>query len=289
MGGKSMGINKVGVLGAGTMGAGIAQVSAEAGLAVVLVDIDASIVEKAMKGIVKSWTKAVEKGKLDEAVMSQRVALIQTKSDVSAFADCDVVIEAIVENMDVKKKVFAQLDEICKPEAILSSNTSALSITEIATATRRADKVIGMHFFNPVPVMKLVEVIPGSEATDAATEDIMELCRKIGKEPVKAKEFPGFIVNRLLVPYLNEAAFAYQDGVATVEEIDKAMRLGANMPIGPLALCDMVGLDVLLSVCEYYWREFGDSKYRPSLAFKQKVRAGHLGIKTGKGFYDYSK
>jgi len=284
-----MGINKVGVLGAGTMGAGIAQVSAEAGLAVVLVDIDASIVEKAMKGIVKSWTKAVEKGKLDEAVMSQRVALIQTKSDVSAFADCDVVIEAIVENMDVKKKVFAQLDEICKPEAILSSNTSALSITEIATATRRADKVIGMHFFNPVPVMKLVEVIPGSEATDAATEDIMELCRKIGKEPVKAKEFPGFIVNRLLVPYLNEAAFAYQDGVATVEEIDKAMRLGANMPIGPLALCDMVGLDVLLSVCEYYWREFGDSKYRPSLAFKQKVRAGHLGIKTGKGFYDYSK
>lgn len=164
-----------------------------------------------------------------------------------------------------------------------------MSITEIATATRRADKVIGMHFFNPVPVMKLVEVIPGSEASEEAVEKVMELCRQIGKEPVKAKEFPGFIVNRLLVPYLNEAAFAFQEGVATAEEIDKAMKLGANMPIGPLALCDMVGIDVLLSVCEYYWREFGDSKYRPSLALKQKVRAGHLGIKTGKGFYTYEK
>jgi len=284
-----MEINKVGVLGAGTMGAGIVQVCAEAGLNVVLVDIDTSIIEKAMNGINKSWQKAVEKGKLDEAVKSQRTALVTTGNTLSEFVDCDVVIEAIVENMDVKKNVFRQLDEICKPDTILSSNTSALSITEIAASTKRADKVIGMHFFNPVPVMKLVEVIPGSEATDAAVEAIMELCRKIGKEPVKAKEFPGFIVNRLLVPYLNEAAFAYQDGVGTVEEIDKAMKLGANMPIGPLALCDMVGIDVLLSVCEYYWREFGDSKYRPSLALKQKVRAGHLGIKTGRGFYDYSK
>ncbi|HWQ74070.1 MAG TPA: 3-hydroxyacyl-CoA dehydrogenase NAD-binding domain-containing protein [Syntrophomonas sp.] len=284
-----MGINKVGVLGAGTMGAGIAQVSAEAGLSVVLGDVDASIVAKAMKGIMKSWQKAVEKGKLDETAKAQRVALIKTTSSMSEFSDCDVVIEAIVENMDIKKKVFSQLDEICKPDTILSSNTSALSITEIATATRRADKVVGMHFFNPVPVMKLVEVIPGSEATDAAVDTIMELCRKIGKEPVKAKECPGFIVNRILVPYLNEAAFAYQDGVGTVEEIDKAMKLGANMPIGPLALCDMVGIDVLLSVCDYYWREFGDSKYRPSLALKQKFRAGHLGIKSGRGFYDYKK
>ncbi|MEN6391555.1 MAG: 3-hydroxyacyl-CoA dehydrogenase NAD-binding domain-containing protein [Syntrophomonas sp.] len=284
-----MEIKKVGVLGAGTMGAGIAQVSAEAGLSVVLVDLDASIIEKAVKGITKSWQKAVEKGKLDEAAKAQRTASIKTGTSISEFADCDVVIEAIVENMDVKKKVFGQLDETCKPDAILSSNTSALSITEIATATKRADKVVGMHFFNPVPVMKLVEVIPGSEATDAAVDTIMELCRRIGKEPVKARECPGFIVNRLLVPYLNEAAFAYQDGVATVEEIDKAMKLGANMPIGPLALCDMVGIDVLLSVCEYYWREFGDSKYRPSLALKQKVRAGHLGIKSGRGFYNYSK
>lgn len=284
-----MQINKVGVLGAGTMGAGIAQVCAEAGLAVVLVDVDEAVIEKAVKGINKAWQKALEKGKLDEAAISKLAANLAVGANLSKFADCDVVIEAIVENMDVKKKVFAQLDEICKPEAILSSNTSALSITEIATATKRADKVVGMHFFNPVPVMKLVEVIPGSEATVQATDTIMELCKTIGKEPVKAKESPGFIVNRLLVPYLNEAAFAYQDGVATAEEIDKAMKLGANMPIGPLALCDMVGIDVLLSVCDYYWREFGDSKYRPSLALKQKVRAGHLGIKSGKGFYDYRK
>lgn len=284
-----MQINKVGVLGAGTMGAGIAQICAEAGLGVILVDVDAAVIEKAVKGINKAWQKALEKGKLDEAAIAKRAANLAVSTEMAQFADCDVVIEAIVENMDVKKKVFSQLDQICKPETILSSNTSALSITEIATATKRADKVVGMHFFNPVPVMKLVEVIPGSEATDESTNAIMELCQTIGKEPVKAKESPGFIVNRLLVPYLNEAAFAYQDGVATAEEIDKAMKLGANMPIGPLALCDMVGIDVLLSVCEYYWREFGDSKYRPSLALKQKVRAGHLGIKSGRGFYDYKK
>lgn len=284
-----MDVNKVGVLGAGTMGAGIAQISAEAGLSVVLVDVDAAILEKAVKGIEKAWQKAIEKGKLDEAAKAKRKALISTSNMLSDLADCDVVIEAIVENIEVKKNVFRQLDEVCKPETILSSNTSALSITEIATATKRAKQVVGMHFFNPVPAMKLVEVIPGTEATDAAAETIIELCRKIGKEPVKAKEFPGFIVNRILVPYLNEAAFAYQDGVATAEEIDKAMKLGAGMPMGPLALCDMIGIDVLLMVCEYYWREFGDSKYRPSLALRQKVRAGHLGIKTGRGFYDYSK
>ncbi len=284
-----MEIKKVGVLGAGTMGAGIAQVCVEAGLNAVLVDVDQAMISKAVKGIDKAWQKAVEKGKLDEAGKADRLALISTGVSNFDFSECDVIIEAIVENMEIKKKVFRELDEICRPETILSSNTSALSITEIATATNRADKVVGMHFFNPVPVMKLVEVIPGAEATDASVNTIMELCVKIGKEPVRAKECPGFIVNRLLVPYLNEAAFAYQDGVATVEEIDKAMKLGANMPIGPLALCDMVGIDVLLNVCEYYWREFGDSKYRPSLALKQKVRAGHLGMKSGRGFYDYSK
>lgn len=284
-----MEITKVGILGAGTMGAGIAQVSAEASLSVVLVDIDAIAVSNAMKSITKAWQKAEEKGKIDKATKEQRLDSVKYGTEMSDLADCDVVIEAIIENINIKKKVFKQLDEICKRDAILSSNTSALSITEIGTATQRTDRVVGMHFFNPVTMMKLVEVIPGSDATDAAVETIMGLCRKIGKEPVRAKEFPGFIVNRLLVPYLNEAAFAYQDGVATVEEIDQAMKLGANMPIGPLALCDMVGLDVLLSVCEYYWKEFGDSKYRPSLALKQKVRAGHLGIKSGRGFYNYSK
>lgn len=245
-----MEIKKVGVLGAGTMGAGIAQVCAEAGLSVMLVDVDQVIVSKAVKSIEKAWQKAVEKGKLDEQGKAGRLALLSSGVSNFDFSDCDVVIEAIVENMDIKKKVFRELDEICKPHAILSSNTSALSITEIATATGRAGKVVGMHFFNPVPVMKLVEVIPGAETTDEAVETIMNLCVTIGKEPVRAKESPGFIVNRLLVPYLNEAAFAYQDGVATAEEIDKAMKLGANMPIGPLALCDMVGIDVLLNVCE---------------------------------------
>lgn len=284
-----MEIKKVGVLGAGTMGAGIAQIAAEAGLKVVLVDVSHTILEKAVKGIIQSWQKAVEKGKISADERDERVALLFTHKTVAEFADCDIVIEAIAENIEIKKNVFGQLDETCKAETILASNTSALSITEIAAATKRADKVAGMHFFNPVPVMKLVEVIPGSETSDQTVDAIIELCRRMGKEPVKAKESPGFIVNRILVPYLNEAAFAYQDGVATVEEIDKAMKLGANMPIGPLALCDMVGIDVILSVCEYYWQEFGDSKYRPSLAFRQKVRAGHLGVKSGRGFYDYSK
>ncbi len=284
-----MDINKVGVLGAGTMGAGIAQVGIEAGFPVVLIDIESTVLAKAVKGLDKAWQKAVDKGKLTEEGKHKWQSLLTTSGDLKDFADCDVVIEAIVENMDIKKKVFQQLDDICPAHTILASNTSALSITEIASSTKRADKIVGMHFFNPVPVMKLVEVIPGAETTDEAAAAVMELCFKIKKEPVKAKEVPGFIVNRLLVPYLNEAAFAYQEGVASAEEIDKAMKLGANMPIGPLALCDMVGIDVLLSVCEYYWREFGDSKYRPSLALKSKCRAGHLGIKTGKGFYDYTK
>ncbi len=284
-----MEVKKVGVLGAGTMGAGIAQVSIEAGFPVVLVDIESAVLEKAVKGLDKVWQKAVDKGKLTEEGKQKWQALLTTSGELKEFADCDIVIEAIVENMDIKKKVFQQLDDICPQHTILASNTSALSITEIASSTKRADKIVGMHFFNPVPVMKLVEVIPGAETTDEATAAVMELCIQIKKEPVKAKEVPGFIVNRLLVPYLNEAAFAYQEGVASAEEIDKAMKLGANMPIGPLALCDMVGIDVLLSVCEYYWREFGDSKYRPSLALKSKCRAGHLGIKTGKGFYDYTK
>lgn len=284
-----MEIKKIGVLGAGTMGAGIAQVSIEAGFPVVLVDIEAEVLNKAVKGLDKAWQKAVDKGKLAADDKEKWQGFLSTGTDLQGFSECDVVIEAIVEKIEIKKKVFGQLDSICPAHTILASNTSALSITEIASATKRADKIVGMHFFNPVPVMKLVEVIPGAESSEEAVETVMELCRKIKKEAVRAKEVPGFIVNRLLVPYLNEAAFAYQEGVASAEEIDKAMKLGANMPIGPLALCDMVGIDVLLSVCEYYWREFGDSKYRPALALKSKCRAGHLGMKTGKGFYDYTK
>lgn len=282
-----MNISKIGVLGAGTMGAGIAQVSVEAGFNVILVDIVPPVIEKATKSMNKSWSKAVEKGKKTAEDIAKYSALLTTGTNIKDFQDCDIVIEAIIENMDLKKKVFKELDEILPPDAILASNTSALSITEIAAATSRPDKMVGMHFFNPVPAMKLVEVIPGAMTSDTVVDATMDLAVKISKEPVKAKESPGFIVNRILVPYMNEAAIAFQEGIASAAEIDKAMKLGAGMPMGPLALADLIGIDVVLMVCEYFWAEFGDSKYRPSLAFKQKVRAGHLGMKTGKGFYDY--
>ncbi|MGI6515067.1 MAG: 3-hydroxybutyryl-CoA dehydrogenase [Syntrophomonadaceae bacterium] len=283
-----MDIKKIGVLGAGIMGSGIAQICAEAGYEVVLVDIAEAFVNKGFQGIVKNWTKAVEKGKRTAEDLEKFKALITTSLDNKDFKDCDVVIEAIVENIDVKKKVFKELGEICKDSAVLATNTSALSITEIGTASGRPQSVVGMHFFNPVPAMKLVEVIPGAETSEETVAIVTELAVRIGKEPVRAKETPGFIVNRLLVPYMNEAAMLYQEGIPA-EEIDKAMKLGANMPMGPLALADLVGLDTLLMICDYYWREFGDSKYRASLALRNKVRAGHLGRKTGKGFYDYTK
>ncbi|MGI5920641.1 MAG: 3-hydroxyacyl-CoA dehydrogenase family protein [Syntrophomonadaceae bacterium] len=283
-----MSISKIGVLGAGTMGAGIAQVSIEAGYSVVLIDVVEAVLDKAVKSMNKSWSKAVEKGKRTTADVEGFTALLSTGTDINAFKDCDIVIEAIIENIDLKKKVFKDLSEICPPSTILASNTSALSITEIAAVTNRPDKVVGMHFFNPVPAMKLVEVIPGAVTSDDTVAQTMELAVKIGKEPVKTKESPGFIVNRILVPYMNEAAIAYQEGIASAAEIDKAMKLGAGMPMGPLALADLVGIDVVLMVMNYFWAEFGDSKYRPALAFKQKVRAGHLGMKTGKGFYDYN-
>ncbi|MDR3601968.1 MAG: 3-hydroxyacyl-CoA dehydrogenase NAD-binding domain-containing protein [Desulfosporosinus sp.] len=284
-----MEIKKIGVLGAGTMGAGIAQVSVEAGYSVVLIDVVPEILAKAVKGLNKAWARAVEKGKVTVETVGNYNALLISSTDINDFKDVDIVIEAIVENIDIKKKVQKQLGEICKPDTILATNTSALSITEIAAATNRPDKVVGMHFFNPVPVMKLVEVIPGVVTSDDAVQAVLELSKKIGKEPVVAKESPGFIVNRILIPYINEAANVYQEGIASAEEIDKAMKLGAGMPMGPLALADLVGIDIVLAVCEFFVKEFADSKYRPSLAFRQKVRAGHLGKKSGKGFYDYSK
>lgn len=283
-----MDIKKIGVLGAGTMGAGIVQVCAQAGYPVVLVDLEPSLIDRGMKVITKAWGKAVEKGRLTEDAVKSMLGLIATGTDSKLFADCDIVIEAIVENMDVKKKVFASLGEICPPHTILATNTSALSVTEIAAASKRPRLVVGMHFFNPVPAMKLVEIIPGVETDPATVEAVTELSIKIGKEPVPAKETPGFIVNRLLLPYINEAAHLLQEGVPA-EQIDKAMMLGANMPMGPLALADLVGLDVCLMICEYFWKEFGDSKYRPALILRSKVRAGHLGRKTGKGIYDYTK
>ena len=286
---RELEIKKIGVLGAGTMGAGIAQVSIEAGYDVVLIDVVPEIVEKALKGLNKAWAKAVEKGKRTADDVTKFNSLLSSSVDTADFKDCDIVIEAIIENIDIKKKVHKQLSEICKPEAILATNTSALSITEIAAATSRPEKVVGMHFFNPVVMMKLVEVIPGAVTTDDAVQAVIDMSKKIGKDPVPAKESPGFIVNRILVPYINEAAIVFQEGIASAAEIDKAMKLGAGMPMGPLALADMVGIDIVLAVCEFFVDEFADSKYRPSLAFRQKVRAGHLGMKTGKGFYDYTR
>lgn len=284
-----MEIKKVGVLGAGTMGAGIAQVCLQAGYEVMLVDIMPDILAKAMKGMNKSWDKALEKGKMTAEAIATAKSLLHNSTNVEDLKDVDIVIEAVLENIDLKKKIHKQLGEVCKPETILATNTSALSITEIAAATNRPEKVVGMHFFNPVVAMKLVEVIPGVVSEETAVQGVVELSGKIGKEPVRVKESPGFVVNRILVPYINEAANVYYEGLSTAEEIDKAMKLGAGMPMGPLELADMVGIDIVLAICEFYVKEFADSKYRPSLVFRQMVRAGHLGRKTGKGFYDYSK
>jgi 3-hydroxybutyryl-CoA dehydrogenase len=282
-------IKKLGVLGAGTMGAGIAQIGAEAGLQVILVDIEQQFVDRGLASINKNWEKARSKGKINEEQFKQYQANLISSCNNQDLKDCDLMIEVIVENIDIKKKVFSELNEICSEDTIFASNTSGFSITELGVASGRPQKMVGMHFFNPVPVMKLVEVIPGVETSAHTIEVATETCRMIGKTPIPAKEAPGFIVNRLLVPYLNDAAHALDEGVASVKAIDEAMKLGANMPIGPLALCDLVGIDVLLNVVEYFHKEFGDPKFRPAQSLKNKVRAGHYGIKTGKGFYDYSK
>lgn len=284
-----MAIKMLGVLGAGTMGAGIAQVAAQSGLQVVLIDLEQSFVDKAVKGMIKNWDRDLSKGKITDQDKAAFLSNITTSTHNIDFQECDLVIEVIVENIDIKKKVFKDLNDICRPQTIIASNTSGFSITELAAASGRPDRVVGMHFFNPVPVMKLVEVIPGAETSEETVAAAMETCKIIGKTAIPAKEAPGFIVNRILVPYLNDAATAYQEGVASAEEIDQAIKLGANMPIGPLALCDLIGIDVLLMVIEYFYKEFGDPKFRPALALKQKVRAGHYGVKSGRGFFDYSK
>ncbi|MGL5616457.1 MAG: 3-hydroxybutyryl-CoA dehydrogenase [Sarcina sp.] len=280
-------MEKIFVLGAGTMGAGIVQAFAAKGYEVIVRDIKQEFVDKGLAGINKGLSKLVAKGKMTEEVKEEILSRISGTTDMNLAADCDLVVEAAVENMDIKKKIFAELDSICKEETILASNTSSLSITEVAAATKRADKVIGMHFFNPAPVMKLVEVIRGMTTSQETFDKVRELSENIGKTPVEVAEAPGFVVNRILIPMINEAAEILSEGIASVEDIDTSMKLGANHPMGPLALGDLIGLDVCLAIMDVLYKETGDSKYRASTLLRKYVRAGWLGRKSGRGFYQY--
>src|SRR5574344_201004 len=278
---------KICVIGTGTMGSGVVQAFAQAGMPVIMKSRSQASLDKAVARIGKGLSRLVEKGKMDQAAMDAVLANISTTTDYKDFADADLVVEAAAEDMEMKKTVFAELDKICKPETIFATNTSSLSITEIAACTNRPSQFIGMHFFNPAPVMKLVEVIKGQKTCDCICDKIVELATQMGKTPVLVNEAPGFVVNRILIPMVNEGIGILADGVATAEDIDNAMKLGANHPMGPLALADLIGLDVCLAIMEVLHREYGDDKYRPHPLLRKMVRAGLLGRKSGEGFYKY--
>ena len=281
-------MKKIVVIGGGTMGLDIAQVFAKAGLDVLVRDISDAIIQASEARLNKALGKLESKGKLTAEGKAELLGRIAFTTELSGAADADLVIEAAIENLDIKKSIFAELDAICKPETILASNTSSISITAIASATKRADRFIGMHFFNPATVMKLVEVIRGANTSDETYDTIFSLAQTIGKDPVTVAEAPGFVVNKILIPMINEACDLVYTGVATAEDVDKAMQLGANHPMGPLHLGDLVGLDVCLAIMDTLYDETHDSKYRASLLMRKLVRAGHLGRKTGRGFFDYT-
>lgn len=276
-----------GVVGSGTMGAGIAQVAARAGFVVVMRDVAQEFLARGMNAIDKSLQRDVDKERLAADEKSAIMARIKTTTDIGALSDAFIVVEAVTENLEVKTEVFKSLDEVTKAQAILASNTSSISITRLGAVTRRPDKIIGMHFMNPVPVMKLVEIIRGAATSDETYERIRELTEKLGKAPLECQDSPGFISNRVLMPMINEAIFALYEGVATRESIDGIMKLGMNHPMGPLTLADFIGLDVCLAIMNVLHDGFGDSKYRPCPLLKRYVDAGWLGKKTGRGFYEY--
>jgi 3-hydroxybutyryl-CoA dehydrogenase len=282
-----MEIRTIGIVGAGTMGNGIAQAFAASGYPVLLTDVAATQLERAVKTIDGSLERLVKREKLSVTEKAAVIGRVRTTTNLGELANVDLLIEAATENLALKLEIFKRIDATLKADAIIASNTSSISISRLAAATSRPDKVIGMHFFNPVPVMQLVEIIRGLGTADATFNAIDAITRKIGKAPVKIKNSPGFVVNRLLCPMINEAVFALQEGLATAQEIDDAMKLGCNHPIGPLALCDLVGLDVELAVMNVLFEGFKDSKYRPAPLLVEMVEAGYLGRKTGRGFYSY--
>lgn len=282
-------MKKIGVLGTGTMGAGIIQVLAQNGYEVVLRARRQTSVDGGIAKVTKNLEKMVAREKITEEEKNEILGRIQGSTDISIVKDADLIIEAATEDREAKKALFAELDELCKPETILATNTSSLSITEIAAATKRPDKVVGMHFFNPVPAMKLVEIIKGLSTSDETRDTILELTAALKKTPVEVAEAPGFVVNRILIPMINEAIGILADGVADAEGIDNAMKLGANHPMGPLALGDLVGLDVCLAIMDVLYEEFGDPKYRAHTLLRKMVRGNKLGMKTGEGFFVYNK